>query len=448
MMMSMKQKLQENLKKTKQKLQENLGIFKQKLQNKEQQNGPQLYGGKVRGEFRINPKVAVGAAAALAVFGAVLWFFVHFSVRDVIVLGNVHYTKEEISQTVQRGLFGNNTLVVSRSRKSFSPDNLDLVDQIDVEMKDSHTLQITVQERQLIGYVQYLDCNLFFDSEGRVMNSVVRQEETQEEGTLLTAEAVGKTATSYVAAMKEAPLIRGLSFAWARLHEILPVDDDSVFNTILGITRMINKYSISPDAVEFDEEMNISLVYDGVTVNLGPDKLMEEKLSRVAAILPSIEGKQGILHMEDYDGSSENIVFSQTLLAAEEIDEEEDTQPDTENDDTEADDTETVSHEYAMVDWYGAVKLRRENARQVNTVQSTGNVQQQTGSQSTGDTQQQTGSQGTGNTQQGSTGQGTGSSQQQTTEQGAGSTQQQNGSSSSQGTQQIQIDKPVLNNLP
>ena len=85
---------------------------------------------------------------------------------------------------------------------------------------------------------------------------------------------------------------------------------------------MINKYSISPDAVEFDEEMNISLVYDGVTVNLGPDKLMEEKLSRVAAILPSIEGKQGILHMEDYDGSSDNIVFSQTILAAEEIEEE------------------------------------------------------------------------------------------------------------------------------
>ena len=187
---------------------------------------------------------------------------------------------------------------------------------------------------------------------------------------------------------------------------------------------------------------------------------------------------------EEIRSAVDNALKQINDIAKEEIDEEEDTQPDTENDDTEADDTETVSHEYAMVDWYGAVKLRRENARQVNTVQSTGNVQQQTGSQSTGDTQQQTdsqgtgsaqqqtgsqgtgdtqqqtgsqstgdtqqqtGSQGTGNTQQGSTGQGTGSSQQQTTEQGAGSTQQQNGSSSSQGTQQIQIDKPVLNNLP
>ena len=405
----------------------------------------------------------MGAVAALAVFCAVLWFFIHFSVREVIVLGNVHYTKEEITQTVQRGLFGSNTLVVSRSRKSFSPDNLDLVDQIDVEMKDPHTLQITVQERQLIGYVQYLDCNLFFDSEGRVMNSVVRQEEAQEEGTLLTAEAVGKTATSYVAAMKEAPLIRGLSFAWARLHEILPVEDDSVFNTILGISRMINKYSISPDAVEFDEEMNISLVYDGVTVNLGPDKLMEEKLSRVAAILPSIEGKQGILHMEDYDGSSENIVFSQTILAAEEVDEE-DTQSETEADDTEADDTETVSHEYAMVDWYGAVKLRRENAQQRNSGQGAGNAQQQTDGQNTGNAQQQTDGQNTGdsqqiggqsteNTQQQTGVQNTGDTQQQTDTQGTGNTQQgsteqSTGSTSSQGTQQIQIDKPVLNNLP
>jgi cell division protein FtsQ len=228
--------------------------------------------------------------------------------------------------------------VVSHTRKSFSPDDLELVDQIDVEMQGHHALKITVQERQLIGYVQYLDSDLYFDSEGRIMYSVVREEESAdaEEEEVLTAEAVGKTATSYVAAMKEAPLIQGLSFDSVTLHEVLPVEDTSVFNTILGITRMINKYDITPDAVEFDEELNVYLIYGDITVELGQDLLMEEKLARVAAILPSIEGQNGVLHMSDYDGSSDNVVFSKNALSAEGLDEE-------------TTKSEEISHEYALV---------------------------------------------------------------------------------------------------
>lgn len=417
------------MKKIKQKLQAGLQKSKQRLSSQKLDNIP-----------RVSPKLAAGIGISLVVFAAVLWFFAHFSVREVIVLGNIHYTKEEITDTVQRGLFGNNTLIVSRSRKSFSPETLDLVDRIEVEMKDEHTLQITVQERQLIGYVQYLDSNLYFDSEGRIMNSVVREEETaEEEQKVLAAEAVGKTATSYVTAMKEAPQICGLNFAWARLHEILPVEDASVFNTILGISRMINKYSIFPDAVVFDEKMDISLTYGEITVDLGADQLMEEKLARVAAILPSIEGKQGILHMEDYDGSSENIVFSQTLLTAEAVDDEEDETVQEKGQSEEDDTEESVSHEYALV-------LRDdETAKDTKGDAHTTEADQLTGNPSAESTE----------TVPSATGQTTGSGQTETAGQTTESSQNNTGNPAeettppqSSGTQQIQIDKPVLNNLP
>lgn len=381
-------------------------------------------------------KKTVCIVIPLALFLAVLWFFVYFSVREIIVLGNIHYTKEEITETVQSGIFGGNTFVVSHTRKNFSPEQLDLVDQISVEMKDEHTLQVTVQERQLIGYVQYLDCNLYFDSEGRVMNSVVREENTdEEEQQVLTAEAVGKSATSYVAAMKEAPLVKGLAFDSVQLHEILPVEDDSVFNTILGISRMINKYSIAPDAVVFDENLNITLEYADVTVDLGEDKLMEEKLARVAAILPSLEGKKGVLHMEDYDGSSENIVFSQAALTAEDPDEEDDTGT------TVKTGTDAVSHEYALV-------LRE------STDQSAADTQPALQEQASGTEQKSAGSQTSGTTQQGTSGQTSGTTQQTTGENQSEplaeqqTTQQSGTSASGQGSQDIQISKPVLNNLP
>ncbi len=429
------------MKKIKQKLQAGLQKSKQRLSSQKLDNIP-----------RVSPKLAAGIGISLVVFAAVLWFFVHFSVHEVIVLGNIHYTKEEITDTVQRGLFGNNTLIVSRSRKSFSPETLDLVDRIEVEMKDEHTLQITVQERQLIGYVQYLDSNLYFDSEGRIMNSVVRQEETdEEEQQVLAAEAVGKTATSYVAAMKEAPQIRGLNFAWARLHEVLPVEDASVFNTILGISRMINKYSIFPDAVVFDEEMDISLIYGEITVDLGADQLMEEKLARVAAILPSIEGKQGILHMEDYDGSSENIVFSQTLLTAEAVDDEED-EAVQEKGQSEKDDTEeSVSHEYALVLRDDeATKDTKDDAHTTEADQLTGKPLSESAQSTAGDYPAESTE-----TAPSATGQTTGSDQTETdghttesSQNNTGNPEKETTPPQSSGTQQIQIDKPVLNNLP
>ena len=72
---------------------------------------------------------------------------------------------------------------------------------------------------------------------------------------------------------------------------------------------MILQYDICPDSVEFDANLNITLHYGSVDVLIGEDDLLEEKMARVAAILPSLEGKSGTLHLESYSSDTENIVF-------------------------------------------------------------------------------------------------------------------------------------------
>ena len=465
--------------------------------------------------IQINPVRVVLVVVPLLLLIGVISFFRYYALQNVTVLGNVHYTDEEIRAEVTQGLFGSNTWIVSHTKSSFSPTDLELVDQIDVKMKDNHSLQITVQEHQLIGYVQYLDCDLYFDSDGRVMDSVVRGSEedstsqvtsdstsgstvtgtdstvdgtqdtteaaiedtsgkdtTTAEGSTsagnagsesttdtadtgaadtasgdasskkatsggdtaaeqvsdsdteaLSAEAVGKTATSYMAAMKEAPLVTGLSFDSAQLHEILPVADKSVFYTILGISRMINKYDITPDAVNFDENMQITLTYKELTVDLGADQQIEEKLARVAAILPSLEGKSGILHMEDYDGSSQNIVFSQSVLSGESLDEEDTTTSTAAGLTTET--KKSVSHDYALVQ-----KKTQQSAAAGETDTTSGQTTEgQT--DATQDSSQQT----TGDVSDNATQSGT---QQSKLE---GNTEQTTSSG------EIQIDRPVLGNL-
>lgn len=44
-------------------------------------------------------------------------------------------------------------------------------------------------------------------------------------------------------------------------------------------------------------------------VKLGKDKYLEDKMSRMVAILPQITGEKGILHMENITESSKTVTF-------------------------------------------------------------------------------------------------------------------------------------------
>ncbi len=83
---------------------------------------------------------------------------------------------------------------------------------------------------------------------------------------------------------------------------------------MLALTRMTEKYNITPDSVEFNENSEIILhYYDTVRILLGTDTALEEKMTRVAAILPSLSGLSGELHMEDYKDGDSSFVFSKDV---------------------------------------------------------------------------------------------------------------------------------------
>lgn len=44
-----------------------------------------------------------------------------------------------------------------------------------------------------------------------------------------------------------------------------------------------------PDHIQFDESYEISLLYGDITVSLGKDVNLEDKMTRVIAILPALQ---------------------------------------------------------------------------------------------------------------------------------------------------------------
>ncbi|GEM_PF-1435772 len=120
--------------------------------------------------------------------------------------------------------------------------------------------------------------------------------------------------TEYHPALTDVTRIIGLTDKKLTVGKAVPVSDDSVFSTIQALSRLISKFGIRPDKIAFDKDQNITLYYnDGkVKILLGQDTLLEDKISKAAAILPQLSGMEGTLHLENYTEDTVNIVFDTT----------------------------------------------------------------------------------------------------------------------------------------
>lgn len=312
-------------------------------------------------------KAAAGIGAAVVVL-ALLIFFLLFKVDQVEIVGSTKYTDKEVKEYALSSPLTSNTLLAVLFKGHIEAENIPFVESFDLEQLDRHTLRVHVNEKKIIGYVIQGTNRLYFDKDGKVVEQEAMEEEeiskmesagteleslkqqAEQEAALKAAEEAEKeltgetgeeesqedavqpeeiqtiqpeevdagneSATEFRAAVTDVPRIVGLDMKNVKLGKKISVKDKSVFNTILGITRMVEKYQILPEIVAFDEELNITLVYfDGaVHCQLGQDSLLEEKITRVAAILPKLEDETGILHLESYTTETMNIIFSKEPL--------------------------------------------------------------------------------------------------------------------------------------
>lgn len=304
-------------------------------------------------------KAAAGIGAAVVVL-ALLIFFLLFKVDQVEIVGSTKYTDKEVKEYALSSPLTSNTLLAVLFKGHTEAENIPFVESFDLERLDRHTLRVHVNEKKIVGYVIQGTNKLYFDKDGRVVEQEAMEEEevtkmesagteleslkrqAEQEAALKAAEEAEKeltgeaeeeeeqedaaqpeevdagneSATEFRAAVTDVPRVVGLDMKNVKLGKKISVKDKSVFNTILGITRMVEKYQILPEIVAFDEELNITLVYfDGaVHCQLGQDSLLEEKITRVAAILPNLKAETGILHLESYTTETMNIIFSKESL--------------------------------------------------------------------------------------------------------------------------------------
>lgn len=225
----------------------------------------------------------------------ILIFLLMFRLENIVVTGNDRYSDDEIKSLVLNEGSLYNTLFFCMVNKTIEVEDVPLLESIDVIYVDRNTIQLKANEKQTIGMFMVGDQVCCIDQDGRVIEILAYADS----GSL------------------NLPLIYNLASA-GTVGEIIETDDYTVLNTLHALMNSFEKYGIMPNSINVntetetagDETIKTYTMYFGtIEVLLGPDEYLEEKMRRVAAILPNLTGMTGTLHLENYDEDTENIIF-------------------------------------------------------------------------------------------------------------------------------------------
>lgn len=228
--------------------------------------------------------LAVICLVVAVLFITVLCLLEIYKVKTVYVNGNVHYTSSEIKDMIMVGELGDNSIYLSLKYKNKTIEDVPFVSAMNVDIVSPDTIKITVYEKTLAGCVEHLGEYVYFDRDGMVV-----------ECSPYTTEGV--------------PVVSGLSFDSVVLYEPLPVADKQIFELILTIAQLYDKYEMEAQRIQFVSGGNIVVHTGNIRAAMGKGENIDDKVMTLAAIMPDLEGQSGTVKLENYTKDSKNVIF-------------------------------------------------------------------------------------------------------------------------------------------
>ncbi|MDD7113195.1 MAG: FtsQ-type POTRA domain-containing protein [Lachnospiraceae bacterium] len=222
----------------------------------------------------------------IAVLGIGIYFLItDFSIQNIEVKGNTTYTDAEIINAVKSQDYVDNTLVMIAQNQVFGQTYLPFIENISMGYDKSHTLKIKVKEKLRAGVFEYMNKNVYFNSEGIALESRNQL-------------------------FDGVPVVTGVSFNKMVLGKKIPVDGD-YFDTIMNITKKISTYGLEISEIHFENEDDITLVSGKYQIYLGSSLYLDGKMSKIAGILSAVskEHKKGVIDMHLYTDEKNIITY-------------------------------------------------------------------------------------------------------------------------------------------
>ena len=240
-----------------------------------------VYPPKKRPHFLL---ITLGTLAALVLLTAVIILNV-FTLDRITLKGNKFYESTVITDAVLNDENSWNTLYVYLKYRFREPEAIPFIDTMDISIDGPHSLTITVYEKGLLGYlyINSLGQNAYFDKDG------------------LVAETSPKI-------IQDVPKVNGISCDEVVLYEQLPIKSTTL-RGLLTLTQALKRNEIEPEEITYGVTNAPVLTYGSIQVVIGSTNELTQKVERMAAILPMLEGESGVLHMEDWTAETSDIIF-------------------------------------------------------------------------------------------------------------------------------------------
>ena len=221
----------------------------------------------------------------LALLAAGIWGYNSFRLKEITVEGLSRYTKDEFINKLESDvLFG--LTPVYCLQDSLTQKNIPFVEKYEIEYIDRHTARIVVHEKRVTGCVIVMGRYMFFDKDGIVVES---------------ADSL----------LEGVPVITGLKFDEIVLYKKLNVQKQSLFDTILELTRLAEQKNIITKEISFDSNYAVTLYLDDITVLLGKRTSYDEQINALSGILESLQGRTGIIDMQNFSKENGEVILKE-----------------------------------------------------------------------------------------------------------------------------------------
>ena len=232
-------------------------------------------------------KIMIGIILALAVLlGFVL---VGFRIRTFEVNGNTRHTAQEIQDDLVVDFKTSNALFFCwKYRSPVQDPAAPYLSSVQAKLVSPGHVLVNVLEKKIIGCTVYGGSYVYFDEDAMVME--------------ISDERIDNV-----------PLISGIAMEQPEIYQKLPVSNAALLRTMLNVSALVQDSGLLADAIEFDENLNMTVVIGSIRIELGQDEYLEEKLSNLVTLYPKISDQSGILKLSSYTGRNEDTPFQQTF---------------------------------------------------------------------------------------------------------------------------------------
>mgnify|MGYP000221896882 CR=1 FL=1 len=129
-----------------------------------------------------NRKIRILTGVVLGVGLAGALFFNVFKIRNIQVAGNTRYTKDEIKEMVADDKWMKNTVLLTTFHSKVDMSDIPFMNSVEFTFVSYDTICIQVNEKKVVGYVEYEGQKVYFDKNGIVLECVDEEQETPAEG--------------------------------------------------------------------------------------------------------------------------------------------------------------------------------------------------------------------------------------------------------------------------